>query len=306
MKTPPHFRNDLPRWQQLVTPYWIQGVLTANAVVAPPRHDWCLLEVDCGPPANFMQGHIPGAGYLDTHALEDGPYWNKVADHTLLALLLGLGISHNTTVILYGRNQAAAARAAHLMLYAGVADVRFLDGGFAAWQRAGLPCEAGQPLQKVPAIGFGSTFPAHPSFLINHTQAQTLAQDANTLLVSIRSWDEFSGKTSGYSYIKAKGDIPGARWGRAGDSGDVNSMSAYQNADGTLLAARDIEAFWGDGGITPNMTITFYCGTGWRASLAFYYAWLMGWERISVYDGGWFEWSSLCATTPTTLLKESQ
>jgi hypothetical protein len=23
----------------------------------------------------------------------------------------------------------------------------------------------------------------------------------------------------------------------------------------------------------------------------FFYAWLMGWERISVYDGGWYEWS---------------
>jgi thiosulfate/3-mercaptopyruvate sulfurtransferase len=40
------------------------------------------------------------------------------------------------------------------------------------------------------------------------------------------------------------------------------------------------------------MQIAFYCGTGWRASLAFFYAWLMGWQRISVYDGGWLEWSS--------------
>jgi thiosulfate/3-mercaptopyruvate sulfurtransferase len=35
----------------------------------------------------------------------------------------------------------------------------------------------------------------------------------------------------------------------------------------------------------------FYCGTGWRASLAFFYAWLMNWQRIGVYDGGWCEWS---------------
>ena len=35
----------------------------------------------------------------------------------------------------------------------------------------------------------------------------------------------------------------------------------------------------------------FYCGTGWRASLAFFYAWLMNWERIGVYDGSWCEWS---------------
>ena len=31
--------------------------------------------------------------------------------------------------------------------------------------------------------------------------------------------------------------------------------------------------------------------SGWRASLAFFYAWVMGWQGIAVYDGGWFEWS---------------
>ena len=45
-------------------------------------------------------------------------------------------------------------------------------------------------------------------------------------------------------------------------------------------------------GIRPDRQTIFYCGTGWRASLAFFYAWLMGWERIAVYDGGWLEWSS--------------
>jgi thiosulfate/3-mercaptopyruvate sulfurtransferase len=49
---------------------------------------------------------------------------------------------------------------------------------------------------------------------------------------------------------------------------------------------------WAAAGIHRDLDIAFYCGTGWRASLAFFYAWLMGWERISVFDGGWFEWSS--------------
>jgi thiosulfate/3-mercaptopyruvate sulfurtransferase len=41
----------------------------------------------------------------------------------------------------------------------------------------------------------------------------------------------------------------------------------------------------------PGRPTAFYCGTGWRASMAFFYAWLMDWPHISVYDGGWFEWS---------------
>jgi thiosulfate/3-mercaptopyruvate sulfurtransferase len=59
-----------------------------------------------------------------------------------------------------------------------------------------------------------------------------------------------------------------------------------------MKPAAEIARVWLEGGIRPDMRIAFYCGTGWRASLAFFYAWLMGWERISVYDGGWYEWSS--------------
>ncbi len=35
-----------------------------------------------------------------------------------------------------------------------------------------------------------------------------------------------------------------------------------------------------------------YCGTGWRCSESWFIAWLMGWLLVSVYDGGWFEWSN--------------
>jgi thiosulfate/3-mercaptopyruvate sulfurtransferase len=37
--------------------------------------------------------------------------------------------------------------------------------------------------------------------------------------------------------------------------------------------------------------VAFYCGTGWRASETWFYAFLQDWPRIAVYDGGWFEWS---------------
>ena len=69
-------------------------------------------------------------------------------------------------------------------------------------------------------------------------------------------------------------------------------MSAFQWPDGTMRPAREITRFWQEEAIHPGLQTAFYCGTGWRASVAFYYAWLMGWENISVYDGGWFEWSA--------------
>jgi 3-mercaptopyruvate sulfurtransferase SseA len=282
-RPPAGFRTDLPRWRQLVTPAWLVALIAGDAVAARPAPGWLLFEAGCGDEAAFGACHIAGAAYLSTGDVEEPALWNKVDDASLLRLLLARGIRHDSTVILYGRNNLAAARYAQLLLYAGVSDVRLLDGGFAAWQAAGLPCESGPGRVAVPA---------NPDYLIGIDAARAMLARPDGVLASIRSEAEFLGKISGYSYIAARGDIPGARWGRAGDDGDVNSMSAYQLADGSMKPAAEIAAFWAAAGIVPSRQIAFYCGTGWRASLAFYYAWLMGFERISVYDGGWLEWSA--------------
>lgn len=266
-------------------------LLAGEPAPAAPAAEWRLFEVACGGAAPYQLAHIPGAGYIDTCQFEQEPLWNKVCDQALLHVLLEQGIRHDTTVILYGRNTLAAARAAHLMLYAGVRDVRLLDGGYAAWQAGGHASAAGPAPARPAAADFGLAFPARPDYLIDTPQARALLAQPDGALVSIRTWDEFIGKISGYSYIETRGDIPGARWGRAGDGGDVNSMSDFHRPDGTMKPAGEISRLWREAGIRPCQQTAFYCGTGWRASLAFFYAWLMDWQRISVYDGGWCEWS---------------
>ena len=36
--------------------------------------------------------------------------------------------------------------------------------------------------------------------------------------------------------------------------------------------------------------VIFYCGTGWRSSISFLLAHIMGWESKN-YDDGWYGWS---------------
>jgi thiosulfate/3-mercaptopyruvate sulfurtransferase len=69
-------------------------------------------------------------------------------------------------------------------------------------------------------------------------------------------------------------------------------MEDFRNVDNTMRSYHEITANWRAWGITPDKRVAFSCGTGWRASEAFFYAHLMGWQRISVYDGGWYEWST--------------
>src|SRR5262245_33237817 len=56
---------------------------------------------------------------------------------------------------------------------------------------------------------------------------------------------------------------------------------------GAIMASRRSGA---RGASPPDKRVAFYCGTGWRASEAFFYAYLMGWPTIAVYDGGWWAW----------------
>ena len=278
----------MKRAQQLLSPASLAALMAQQHVR--------LFEVGCDAIDQFHSGHIDGATYIDTNAIEHGPLWNKVADEALLAVLGMHGLHHDSCVVLYGRNNLAAARLAHLMLYAGVADVRLLDGGFASWCAANgaLRCGPGrkQASSKSADACFGGPFPAHPEYVMSMAQTRSFLRQAAGALVSIRSRAEFEGQTSGYSYIPGKGEIAGALWGRAGADHDVNSMSAYHDVNGCMKAAGEISRFWLEAGIEPGRPAAFYCGTGWRASLAFFYAWLMGWPQISVYDGGWLEWSS--------------
>jgi len=60
----------------------------------------------------------------------------------------------------------------------------------------------------------------------------------------------------------------------------------------TTREYHEVEEIWKEAGVVPEKHNAFYCGTGWRGSEAWLNAWLMGWPRVSVFDGGWFEWSN--------------
>lgn len=282
--TEPSRLVSLPGFRQRVPLQWLHQLMHGKPVAAKPAGEWRVIEVITGEINACV--HIPGTAYLDIRQLESGPLWNVVPPLQLRSVLEAQAIRSDTPVILYGHNLLATARAAHILLYAGVEDVRMLDGNprvdAFCWQHAGAPATS-------PPADFGKPVPAQPKLLINRVQAQGMLQREDAALVSIRSWQEHSGQVSGYAYISAQGDIPGARWGHAGQG--KNGMQDFLNPDGTLRSAEEITAMWQAQNITPEQDVAFYCGTGWRASLAFMCARAMGWPRIAVYDGGWFEWS---------------
>lgn len=302
--------NRLPRFTQLVHEKWLAQLLEDGDPLHFTGQRHVLAHTSFDNREDYEQGHIPGAISLDTLFLEEPGNWNRRNPDELEQALLERGITHDTTVVLYGRNgnpsmemespgrfagQIAAMRAALLLLYAGVEDVRVLDGGLAAWQSAGYSLTR-QGTEPTPVKNFGRPIPARPEYIVDLEGAKELLTDPQGKLVSMRSWEEYIGEVSGYHYIGPKGRIPGAVFGNCGT--DAYHMENYRNHDNTMRCYNDIAARWHEVGVTPDKRIAFYCGTGWRASESFFYAYLMGWDRIAIYDGGWYEWS-LDAGNPT-------
>jgi len=295
----------LAKFEQLVHPGWLRDLMAGRRPEAAPAGRLLLFHVNFGVPEEYAEGHLPGALYLDTNRLEDPVDWNRRAPAELEAALRSLGIAHDTTVILYGRDtegganekwpgrragQIAATRAAAILTYAGVTDVRVLDGGYDHWVRAGLPLEtvANRP---VPIDDFGALIPARADVIVDIDEAKSILADPDgAALVSVRTWREHVGAVSGYNYIGPAGRIAGDVWGNCGS--DAYHMQHYRTVDNTMRPYPEIAANWAEAGITPDKRVAFYCGTGWRASETWFYARLMGWQRIAVYDGGWLEWSA--------------
>jgi 3-mercaptopyruvate sulfurtransferase SseA len=294
----------LANYDKLVDIEWLREVLDGGQPEAAPTGAFILFHVNFGVPDEYAEGHIPGALYLDTNWLEDPVDWNRRSPAAIEAALLALGITRDTTIVVYGRDteghanekwpgrragQIAATRALMILRYAGVDDVRLLDGGYDWWVRAGNPLET-VDRRPTPVAAFGATIPVRPEVIVDIDEAkQIIADPAGAALVSIRTWREHIGNVSGYNYIGPAGRIKGDVWGNCGT--DAYHMQHYRNVDNTMRAYPEIAANWAEAGITPDKWVAFYCGTGWRASETWFYAYLQGWQRIAVYDGGWFEWS---------------
>jgi thiosulfate/3-mercaptopyruvate sulfurtransferase len=294
----------LARHTDLVHPEWLRDLLAGDA---PPEHDgrpFVLCHTHYRNPGDYREGHIAGAVPVDTNSLESTTTWNRRTPAEIRDALLKLGITADTTVVLYGRfgapdnddpfpgssaGQIAAHRAAFIMLWAGVKDVRVLNGGLQSWTDAGFGINTEETAPE-PASSFGAEIPARPELAVDVPEAKEILASADANLVSVRSWPEYIGQVSGYDYIEPKGRIPGSVWGDCGS--DAYHMENYRNLDHTMRESGEVEAIWRDVGVTPDKHNAFYCGTGWRGSEAWFNAWVMGWPRVSVFDGGWFEWSA--------------
>lgn len=318
-----------PRSDRLVDPKWVKDELIdgnnqgKRYVIA--EVGWGTAEN-----SGYEEGHVPGAIHVNTDEIEydcfnarsewpidpgDPPcwdrstteeedaakgldststlprnYWDIYPDRYLLPAIAYMGIDKDTTVVVYGNDVTAAARLIWTLFYAGVEDVRLLDGGYNAWIEAGYEGET-KTNNRQPVNDFGAVSAMHPEYLADSDSVRNIVSGdfSDAVIGDVRTYDEFIGASRPYSYIPTDGRIAGAVWAKAGEG--PWTMEDYVLSNGQLKPLAQIEAMWKEAGITSDKEVIFYCGTAWRSSLTWFFAYMMGWERIRNYDDSWYVWS---------------
>ena len=237
----------------------------------------------------YSKGHVPTSVHINTDTIEPPPAWMLASDEELTKFALDYGFTKDDTIIVTGPDVMASYRVAVVLRYIGVSDVRVLNGGNDAWVSAGYELET-KSNEKTPGTDFGTTIPANPDLIVTIPELKEELKNGDSILVDNRSWDEYIGKVSGYSYHDKKGRIPGAVYGYAGTTSVT--LEDYRNIDNTMRNANEIKSLWDKAGIDTNKELIFMCGSGWRAAEVLTYANVMGYENTKLYSDGWIGWSN--------------
>ena len=232
----------------------------------------------------WREGHLPGSVYLHLDEDLSGVKTGRNGRHPLpargaFAAVLGrIGVTPQTSVVVLDRQGGVyAARLWWMLRWMGHADVAVLDGGLAAWTRAGGVLTADLPDR-----------PAAPPYperapLTRQVDADTLAARLGRLrVVDARAPERFRGDTEPLDAVA--GHIPGASNRCFRDNldsdGRFKPASRLRTEFEALLGPDEADA------------VVHQCGSGVTAChnlLAMEHAELAG---SALYPGSWSEWSA--------------
>ena len=185
------------------------------------------------------------------------------------------GIGPDTTVVVYDNTGGAqASRAWWTLRWAGLANVRILDGGFAAWKASGQPV-AHAHVEAADRAGVAFLTPGHMPTL-SAAQAAALARQG--VLLDARGRAAYLGEPG----KAGTGHIPGALSAPSGDN---------LTADGAFKAEADLKAGFSALGADASREIGVYCGSGNAAAHALAALAVAG-REASLYVGSWTAWTS--------------
>lgn len=233
----------------------------------------------------YLAGHLPGAVFVDLETELAAPPSPARGRHPLpdLADLEAAarrwGVRAGSRVVAYDAVGAtSAARVWWLLRWAGLADVRLLDGGLGAWTGAGFALEQGEvvPVPGDVVLSEGELPTLTPD------DAAHLASSGAGLLLDARAGERFRGEVEPVD--PRAGHVPGAV-----------SAPTVQNLgpDGRFLGEDALRERFEALGVRADgeQHVGVYCGSGVTAAHEVAALATLGVDA-ALYAGSWSQWSN--------------
>ena len=231
----------------------------------------------------YLAGHIPGAVYVHLNQDLSGPIVagrtgrHPLPDRRVFARrMAAIGLTPHRPVVVYDdKGGGIAARAWWLLLYLGHERVAVLDGGYPAWEAAGLPTEAGEA-----SVEPAEPYPVAEIPFVNSCSreaVETIRSDAAYTLVDSRTPERYRGEVEPIDPVA--GHIEGA----------INLPWPDNLRNGKFKSPEELRERFSGLRKEPQQNV-FYCGSGVTAChniLAYTYAYG---ERPALYPGSWSEY----------------
>ncbi|AHH15996.1 putative thiosulfate sulfurtransferase [Nocardia nova SH22a] len=236
---------------------------------------WALGDPDG--PEHYLAGHIPGAVFVDLETELAAPPSPAHGRHPLPApdhlqrCARSWGLRAGEPTVVYDATGGmSAARAWWLLRWAGIGDVRILDGGLPAWQRGGGELATGSESDPVP--GDVVVRPGNMPVV----QADEVAGWSGALL-DARAGERYRGQIEPVD--PRAGHIPGA----------VSVPTADNlTSEGTFKSPEQLRERFSGLGSGP---VAVYCGSGVTAAHQIAALSVAG-VSAALYPGSWSQWSS--------------
>jgi thiosulfate/3-mercaptopyruvate sulfurtransferase len=234
--------------------------------------------LDARPKAQYNEGHIPDAVWVDTAA------WAKAfadgQDESEWAVRLAhAGVIPSKRIVIYDDNLSRdAARIWYILHYWSIKDVRLLNGSWAAWKANKGKVEKEDPGVAVPMV---VEVKKQPARLTTKDDLLKLLKDKPPQIIDARSTGEYCGTQE---TAKRNGSIPGAKHLEWSDTLDKKT--------GRFKSADELTKLFKDAGIDPAKPAVTYCQSGGRAAVLAFALELMGAKDVSNYYRSWAEWGN--------------
>ncbi|MER2536068.1 MAG: sulfurtransferase [Rhizobiaceae bacterium] len=237
----------------------------------------------------YAEGHIPGAvsakySQSGWRATVNGVPGLLPSKEAIEKLVESLGVSDDSHVVIVPAGTNASEFGGGTRVYwtfkvLGHDAVSVLDGGYAAWTKAGK--EVSRDAVTPAAGSFTPNYRPELRAEVQEVQ-DAIANDTN--LVDARSVAQFIGKEK-TNTVKALGTVP--------TSVNVNFDKFYHNDKPGFASADEVAQLTKAASVSDDKGVITFCNTGHLASIAWFgLSEVQGLKNVRLYDGSMSEWTA--------------